>query len=79
LLSAVAFGTTQEHSLDALCARLGIEIAAEERHTALGDARVTAEALVRVLQMLRGQGYDSLAALKGPLEQQARRLYKKNV
>ncbi|MEM6303468.1 MAG: 3'-5' exonuclease [Pseudomonadota bacterium] len=79
LLSAVAFGTTEEHSLDALCARLGIEIAAEERHTALGDARVTAEALVRVLQMLRGQGYDSLAALKGPLEQQARRLYKKNV
>ncbi len=42
LLSAVVFGAEQEHTLDALCARLDIEIPQNLRHTALGDAQATA-------------------------------------
>ena len=56
LLSAVIFGTNEEHSLDALCERLSITIPAELRHTALGDARATAEALVTLLPLLEGKG-----------------------
>jgi len=55
-LSAVDFGAPETHTLDALCDRLGIEIPQAERHTALGDARATAEALVRMIPMLEGRG-----------------------
>lgn len=57
LLSAVVFGTTEAHSLDALCARLSISIPEDVRHTALGDARATAEVLVRLLPLLAGMGF----------------------
>lgn len=63
LLSAVVFGTTEEHSLDALCTRLGIVIPAEHRHTALGDARATAEALVKLLPVLDGKGIRTFGQL----------------
>lgn len=56
LLSAIVFGTTEEHSLDALCDRLTITIPTALRHTALGDAHATAEALVRLLPLLAGMG-----------------------
>ncbi|MEL6646873.1 MAG: 3'-5' exonuclease [Pseudomonadota bacterium] len=75
LLSAVAFGATEEHSLDALCDRLGIRIDPKDRHTALGDAHVTADALVCLLHMLKGQGYENLGALKEQLDRHAHRLY----
>lgn len=75
LLSAVAFGTTEEHSLDALCDRLGITIPPEARHTALGDAHVTADALVSLLHILKGQGYETFGSLKDGLKRQANRLY----
>lgn len=61
LLSAIVFGTTEEHTLDALCDRLGISIPAERRHTALGDAQVTAEALVKLIPLLEGKGLRTLA------------------
>jgi DNA polymerase-3 subunit epsilon len=57
LLSAVLFGQQEEHSLDALTARLGITIPQEARHTALGDTVATAEALLKLLPMLRGRGF----------------------
>lgn len=57
LLSAVLFGETEAHSLDALCARLDITIALEHRHTALGDAQATAEALCKMLPILSSRGY----------------------
>jgi DNA polymerase-3 subunit epsilon len=60
LLSAVLFGTNESHSLDALCDRLGIEIAAERRHTALGDAEATAAALCAMIPMLQGRGFATL-------------------
>lgn len=63
LLSAVVFGTNEEHSLDALCARLSVEIPASQRHTALGDAQATAEVLVRLLPLLSGRGITTLGHL----------------
>ena len=63
LLSAVVFGISQEHSLDALCQRLAIEIPAQHRHTALGDAKATAEALVKLLPLLQGKGIETFGAL----------------
>ncbi len=61
LLSAVLFGASQRHTLDALCDRLDVTIPARLRHTALGDARATAEALVRMLPMLAGRGMTTLS------------------
>ncbi len=61
LLSAVVFGVTEQHSLDALCERLAIKIASERRHTALGDAEATAEVLVRLIPLLEGKGLVTFA------------------
>ena len=69
LLSAVVFGTNEEHTLDALCARLGVTIPEQLRHTALGDAYATAEALCRLLPILTSQGYDTF----GDVIQQTRK------
>ena len=63
LLSAVLFGASQTHTLDALCARLGLVIPPHLRHTALGDAYATAQALVAMLPMLQARGLDSLGAV----------------
>jgi DNA polymerase-3 subunit epsilon len=63
LLSAVLFGASETHTLDALCARLGIEIPRAHRHTALGDAIATAQALVKMLPMLEGQGMNTFGAV----------------
>ncbi|WP_371223153.1 exonuclease domain-containing protein [Roseovarius sp. 2305UL8-3] len=63
LLSAVVFGTNEEHSLDALCDRLSITIPAELRHTALGDAQATADALVKLLPLLEGKGVHTFGQL----------------
>lgn len=56
LLSAVLFGPSETHTLDALCSRLDVTIPTAMRHTALGDARATAEVLVRMLPMLEARG-----------------------
>ena len=63
LLSAVLFGAGERHTLDALCERLGVSIRPELRHTALGDARATAEVLVRMLPMLKARGLDNFGAV----------------
>lgn len=63
LLSAVVFGTTADHSLDALCDRLGIEIPENLRHTALGDTRATAEAVVKLLPLVQGKGIETFGDL----------------
>ena len=56
LLSAVVYGKTESHSLDALTHRLGITIPEEARHTALGDTIATAEAFQKLLPMLKAKG-----------------------
>ena len=61
LLSRFVHGELPEHDLDAMAARLGVTT--EGRHSALGDAFVTAEVLVRLLGLLRGRGISTLGAL----------------
>lgn len=56
LLSAAIFGTGETHTLDAIAERLGITIDGSARHTALGDARATAEVLLRMLPVLESKG-----------------------
>lgn len=60
LLSAVLFGASVPHTLDALCARLDVCLPGALRHTALGDARATAEVLCRMLPMLEARGFSTL-------------------
>lgn len=56
LLSAVVFGQSETHSLDALAHRLGITIPDEARHTAIGDTLATADAFLKLVPMLTGRG-----------------------
>lgn len=56
LLSAVAYGQHEVHSLDALTHRLGITIPEEARHTAIGDTVATADAFLKLVPMLAGRG-----------------------
>ena len=58
LLSAMVWGQSAPHSLDALAARLGIVIPPEERHTAMGDTRATAEAYLRLTAALHAKGLE---------------------
>ncbi|MGX9357087.1 exonuclease domain-containing protein [Roseobacteraceae bacterium S113] len=72
LMSAVLFGVTAEHTLDALCERLAIDIPTELRHTAMGDARATAEAFSQMLGMLQARGVKTLGAVHDALKKQTR-------
>lgn len=61
LVSAMLFGITESHTLDALCDRFDIEIPPDLRHTGLGDAIATAQALCCALPMLKAQGIVTLS------------------
>ncbi len=70
LLSAVLHPHQPSHSLDSLLARYGIAVA--ERHTALGDALMTAELLLKLIPQLESRGIHTVgdavqASLKSPL------------
>ena len=54
LLSQVIHPHQAEHTLEAIAARLGVAVVG--RHTALGDAIVTAEVFLRMLPLLAGKG-----------------------
>lgn len=58
-LSRLVAPTLANHSLDGLCAWLGVAI--EGRHTALGDAKATADVFVGLIPLLRAQGIRTLA------------------
>ncbi|MBC7954225.1 MAG: 3'-5' exonuclease [Rhodospirillaceae bacterium] len=58
MLSSFLDGPEAGHSLDAICERFGIEIT--DRHTALGDAIVTAAVLLRHIEMLETRGITTL-------------------
>lgn len=60
LLSAVVYGQSVSHNLDALAERLGITIKEADRHTALGDAIATAEVLMKLLPILSARGIRTL-------------------
>lgn len=63
LLSAVLFGGSESHTLDALAERLGVDIDDGVRHTAIGDAVATAKVFVAALAMLEGRGLDTFGAV----------------
>jgi DNA polymerase-3 subunit epsilon len=58
MLSNYLDGAEAGHSLDTICDRFGIEIT--DRHTALGDAVVTAAVLLRQIEMLEEKGITTL-------------------
>jgi DNA polymerase III subunit epsilon len=69
LLSFVLQPSHDAHTLDAIAVRFGVDISEEARHTALGDARATAEIFVKMLPALRRSG---LATLGDALEASSR-------
>ncbi len=72
LLSAMVWGQSAPHSLDALTERLGITIPAALRHTAMGDARATAAAFVRLLPALEGKGLRTMADIRAEAKKHRR-------
>ena len=56
LLSAMIWGGAVSHTLDALAARLGVAISPQQRHTAMGDARATAEIFLKLIPALEAKG-----------------------
>lgn len=63
LLSAVLFGGSATHTLDALSERLGVDIAENLRHTAIGDAVATAQVFTACVAMLDGRGYGTFGTV----------------
>ena len=59
LLSAVIHPQQESHRLEAIAERLGVPVLG--RHTALGDAMVTAEVFLKMLPLLRALGITTLA------------------
>lgn len=74
LCSAILFGQSAEHTLDALCARLSITIPETARHTALGDTFGTAQAFVKMLPMLEAADIHNLGQLIAAFDRHARLL-----
>ena len=58
LLDAVLHPEHEQHSLEAIAGRLGVDVLG--RHTALGDALVTGEVFVRLVALLKGIGIRTL-------------------
>jgi DNA polymerase-3 subunit epsilon len=63
LLSAVLFGGSATHTLDALADRLQVDIAGNLRHTAIGDAVATAQVFMACLAMLEGRGFGTFGTV----------------
>lgn len=74
LLSAVVYGQLEQHSLDALTARLGITIPEEARHTAIGDTVATADAFLKLLPMLQARGLRTFGDVLGEVRRHGRLL-----
>jgi DNA polymerase-3 subunit epsilon len=66
LLSAVIHPQQASHKLEAIAERLGITIIG--RHTALGDAIVTAEVFLRMLPLLQEMGIQTLGQARAAAE-----------
>lgn len=72
LFSAILFGQSAEHTLDALCDRLAITIPEEDRHTAIGDAIGTAAAFAKMIPMMEAAELPSLGATIKAFDRHAR-------
>jgi DNA polymerase-3 subunit epsilon len=62
LLSAVLSPDEEDHSLEAMAARLGASVVG--RHTALGDAMLTGEIFLKQLSLLAARGLHTLADVR---------------
>jgi len=71
-ISAAVFGGSAEHTLDAICDRLDVEIPEALRHTALGDAMATAEAFVAMLPILEARGLTTFGDLRAEMKRHSR-------
>lgn len=78
LLSAVVFGAAQNHSLDALAARLGVPLPEDMRHTAIGDATATAEVLLKLMPALKARGLETFGELQTEMLRHERLLKNSN-
>ena len=72
LLSAVVYGQSEVHSLDALTHRLGITIPEEARHTAIGDTIATADAFLKLLPTLKARGLTTFGAVLAEVRKHGR-------
>ena len=60
LLSAAVFGLSENHTLDDLVNRLGVDLPSSQRHTAMGDTMATAEVFLKLKQVLQARGIERL-------------------
>jgi len=67
LLSAVVHPHQASHSLEALAERFGLAV--QGRHTALGDATLTAEIFLRLLPLLAERGIHTLGAARAAAQE----------
>ncbi len=72
LLSALLHDELEDHRLEAIAQRVGVDVIA--RHTALGDALLTAEVFLRMLPLLAARG---IVTLRQALDASERTYYAK--
>lgn len=71
LLAAAVFGAEESLTLDALAERFAIKIAADERHTALGDSLATGHTFLKLVDLLEAAGITTLREAVAVSEKQA--------